>query len=76
MNSCLSSDCQDMVISHLATLFNMKCDRVCNFTICVTYMAANRQVGVQALTLFAQFCTSRGLTPQLSYPCTYPFEPS
>jgi hypothetical protein len=30
-----------------------------------TYMAANRQVGVQALTLFALFCISRGLTPRL-----------
>jgi hypothetical protein len=64
MKSYPSSDCQDMVISHLATLLNMRCDRVCNFTICVTYMAANRQVGVQALTLFALFCTDPGLTPR------------
>jgi hypothetical protein len=32
---------------------------------CEAYMAANRQVGVQALTLFALFCISRGLTPRL-----------
>jgi hypothetical protein len=29
------------------------------------YMAANRQVGVQALNLFAQLCTSRRVNPRL-----------
>lgn len=35
------------------------------------YMAANRWVGVPALTLFALFCTSRGWTPRL--PLHLPF---